>query len=161
MAFEDLRLSIAGGGDAIEKDVGLDGVLEHAADTGRLSGMVSERLQGLEAQSSGELCGVAHFGVAIEGQMIGQQGNIGFEEESDPLPERTDEAGRFRAVPQNTVVNQDRIGIVVRRPGEKSSGGGDGRDDAPYLGLPFNLKSVGTVVTNAVNFEQRVQFGNQ
>ena len=73
VTLKDLGFAVTDDRNPIEENLCLHWFWKDAADPHRLSAVFSEGFQTLETQSGGQLGGIAHLGVTVEWQMVGQQ----------------------------------------------------------------------------------------
>ena len=118
---KDLGLAFARLGHGGEELLRLDRLGEDPADSHRRAVVLAEGLQLFETEAASELGCVTQLQVAVQGQVVGDERDLVFEQEPYPLSEGAHEAGRLGSVPEDPVVDDHRIRLAIGRPDEEVS----------------------------------------
>ena len=121
--------------------------------------MGRERLEVTGADGLGEQRVVADLEVAVEGEVIGGEGEVGVEEQLQAALGGAVEGAR-RPGPEEAVVDEDEVGPFLARACEELGVGADARHDRLDLLASGYLQSVGPVVVVCVGSQKLVQVAN-
>lgn len=159
-SLEDLWFPLTGIGHGGEQLLCFDGFGKDTADTGRHALMIPEGFEFNKAEPGRELRCVAENRMAVQGKVVGDERDPIFDQEPHPFTERPHDTRRLRPVPQNAVVDQNGVRVVVHSPGEERARRRNSGHHAIHTGPPLHLEAVGTVVGNRINVQQLVKLGN-
>ena len=98
---------------------------------------------------------VADLGVRIERQMVGQQVDAVADQAGDTPPLDTDDWLRL-ALPEITVMREQRTGAGGGRGVDQCLARGDAADEFADLGAGFDLKAVGAIIVEVRDLEEGV-----
>jgi hypothetical protein len=103
---------------------------------------------------------VAQLGMAVQGEVVGEEAHLAVDQLRDPAELVAGEDAR-RPLPEEAVMDQDRI-----RPGlpglyEQLVAGGDARHDLADLFLAFYLQAVRTVVAAVGGVQVLIEVGDE
>jgi hypothetical protein len=116
----------------------------------------AEGLAPLESEEVADQSVVAHLGVCVERQVVGDEGQVGLEQVTQPRLHLLGHA-QGRSAPQDAVVAEHHLGTRLCGALEQLAMGRDpGHDDAHLLGAG-DLEPVRPVVLEAGGFEQGVE----
>ena len=160
-AGKGLRFALAGFFDGGDELLQIDRFLKDPADAGGCAEVDAEGLELLEADAVGELCRVAELQVSVEGQMVGDERDPVFDQEPEAFAVRPDDSGRFRRVPENPVVDDDRVRFALDGAAKEITRSGDRGDDLPYVRCSLDLEAVGSIVGRTVGLEELVELGHE
>ncbi|KFB77268.1 MAG: Periplasmic pH-dependent serine endoprotease DegQ precursor [Candidatus Accumulibacter cognatus] len=112
------------------------------------------------AESSGQLCIVPEFRVAIEWQMIGDQVDVVLEQR---LQARFPQAGdtTLFAAPEPAMMDQESVSATLDSRIEQRLAGRDAGDQAPDFGASFHLQAVWAIIPETPWFQQLLQVACQ
>ena len=145
---------------AVDQLGGRDGGGEAALEAGGEPLVEGERGEVLEAEGAGGEGVVAHLGVAVEGEVVGDQVEAGLDQRRHPPV--LDAGQRIGgAAPEDAVVDQHRVGARHGRPGEQLGARGDAGDDLADLAPPLDLEAVGAVVGSLGGLEVGVEVADE
>ena len=161
VALENLRLAIGGFRDRREKLIGIHRLGKDAADAGRCPLVFGEGLELGETEAPTEHGGISQIHVSIEGEMVGDQGDVIGQQESNPFAKAPNQPRGFTRVPQETVVDDDGVGPAVDGTGKKRSRGGNGCHHPSHITGTLDLQPVGAVVLDSIDIEELIEIGNE
>lgn len=120
-----------------------------AETTGR-SGM------GQQAELLAELRVVAELGMRVERQVVGEEVDVVLQQQRQSLLHPAGDAAVL-AAPEQSVVDEDRIGLGADGRLDQRAARGHARDDLAHGGAALDLQAVRSVVLEALGSEQQVE----
>jgi hypothetical protein len=109
-----------------------------------------------EPELQAELGVVAQFGVRVQRQVVGEQVQVGAQQQAQALLHPAGDAAVL-AAPEQAVVNEQGVGLGVDGGLDERAAGGHARDDLADGRAALDLQAVGSVVLEAAGGQQQVE----
>lgn len=132
----------------------LVGELRYEAD--RLALVRGERIEPGRLQCFREQGVVADLRMGVEGEVVGGEGDVRLEEDSQAAGEDRVDGSDSRA-PEEAVMDEQQLSVLRCGQLEELGMGRDARGDRAYIGASGDLQAVQAVVLEALRLEQAVQ----